>query len=151
MISNKVMLCILVILLSSGSAGADILYVGQGKTYTTIQSAVDSANTGDVISVDEGTYAENVVVKDNGISITGKSNEKTIIDGRKTGSVIKIDGANNVKISGFTIQNSLGSGQDDAGISLYRANNNFIGNLIILNKAVGISIYQGSNNNVVSG
>ncbi len=151
MISNKVMLCILVILLSSGSAGADTLYVGQGKTYTTIQAAVDSANTGDVISVDEGTYAENVVVKDNGISITGKSKEKTIIDGGKTGSVIKIDAANNVKISGFTIQNSGGSGQDDAGISLYRANNNFIGNLILLNNAVGISIYQGSNNNVVSG
>ena len=151
MISNKIVLCILMILLGIGAASADTLNVGQGQTYPTIQSAIDSAKTGDVISVGEGTFSENLVIKKNGISITGKNGEKTIIDGRKIGSGIKIDGSNNVRISGLTVQNSGGSGQDDAGISLYRANNNVVINTILINNAVGISIYSGSNNNTVSG
>lgn len=151
MVSNKILISICVILLSIEFASAATLNVGQGQTYSTIQSAIDAAKTGDVISVAEGTYSENLVVKTNGISIIGKDKEKTIIDGKKTGSTIKIDQANNVKVSGFTIQNSGGSGQSDAGISLYRANNNFIANVILVNNAVGISIYQGSNNNIVSG
>ena len=151
MVSNKILISICVILLNIGFASAATLNVGQDQTYKTIQSAVDAANTGDVISVSEGTYSENIVVKKNGISIIGKNKEKTIIDGKKTGSVIKIDQANNVKVSGFTVQNSGGSGQHDGGISLYRANNNFIANVIMVNNVVGISIYSGSNSNIVSG
>ncbi len=148
---NKIILGIFVMLLSIGATNAATLNVGQGQTYTTIQSAIDAAKTGDVISVNEGTYIENLVVKTNGISIIGQNKEKTIIDGKKTGSVIRIDQANNVKVSGFTIQNSGGSGQSDGGISLYRANNNEIANTILVNNVVGISIYQDSNSNIVSG
>lgn len=147
----KIVLSICMIILNTGFASAATLNVGQGQTYTTIKSAIEAASTGDVISVDEGLYSENLVVKKNGISIIGKNKEKTIIDGKKTGSVIKIDAANNVKISGFTIQNSGGSGQDDAGISLYRANNNLVSNVIAVNNIMGISIYSGSNNNIISG
>ena len=136
---------------STVPASAATLNVGQGQAYNTIQSAIDAAKTGDIISVAEGTYSENLIVKTNGISIIGKNKEKTIIDGKKTGSVIKIEQANNVKVSGFTIQNSGGSGQSDAGISLYGANNNFIANVILVTNVVGISIYSGSNNNVISG
>ncbi len=151
MVSNKILISICVILLNIGFASAATLNVGQGQTYTTIQSAVDAANTGDVISVNEGTYSENLVIKENGISIIGKNKEKTIIDGKKTGSVVKIDGANNVKISGFTIQNSGGSGQSDGGVSLHSANNNMIVNLILMDNVMGITIYSGSNSNVASG
>ncbi len=151
MVSKKIIISIFVILLNIGFASAATLNVGQGQTYPTIQSAIDAAKTGDIISVAEGTYSENLVVKTNGISIIGKNKEKTIIDGKKTGSTIQIEQANNVKVSGFTIQNSGGSGQSDAGISLYRTNNNFIANVILVNNVVGISIYEGSNNNIVSG
>ncbi len=151
MVSNKILISICVILLSIEFASAATLNVGQGQTYTTIQSAIDAANTGDVISVVEGTYSENLVVKKNGISIIGSNKEKIIIDGKKTGSGIRIDGANNVKISGFTVQNSGGSGKEDGGITLYSANNNFIANVILVTNVVGISIYSDSNNNVVSG
>ncbi|MBU4373208.1 MAG: hypothetical protein KKD69_03970 [Euryarchaeota archaeon] len=116
-------------MLNIGFASAATLNVGQGQTYATIQSAIDAAKTGDVISVAEGTYLENLVVKTNGISIIGKNKEKTIIDGKKTGSVIKIEQTNNVKVSRFLIQNSGGSGQYDAGITLYRANNNLVANV----------------------
>lgn len=145
----RIIPCILVILLSIGFANAATLNVGQGQTYATIQSAVSAAQTGDVISVGDGTYSENIVVNMNGISIVGQDKEKTIIDGKKTGSVIRIE-ANSVKVSGFTIQNSGGSGQYDAGITLYRSNNDEIANLIVVNNVVGISIYY-SNSNIVSG
>ncbi len=151
MVSNKIIISICVILLSTGFASAATLNVGQGQTYTTIQSAIDAANTGDVVSVSEGTYLENLVVKKNGISIIGSNKEKTVIDGKKTGSVVKIDQANNIKISELTIKNSGGSGQSDGGVSLYRANNNFIANLILVDNVMGISIYSDSNNNIVSG
>ena len=147
---NKMIIVICLIILNIGFASAATLDVGQGKAYTTIQSAIDAAKTGDIISVAEGTYSENLVVKMNGISIIGENQEKTIIDGKKTGSAVKIE-ANNVKLSGFTVQNSGGSGQSYGGISLYSANNNIIANMIIVNNVMGITIYSGSNNNIVSG
>ncbi len=148
---KKTLLCVVVILLSAGHAAAVTLSVGAGQTYTTIQSAVDAAGPGDVISVSEGTYAENVVIKKNDISIIGKNKEKTIIDSKKTGSGIRIDQANNVKISGFTIQNSGGSGKEDAGIAIYSAHDNMVANSIFTNNVAGISIYSGSYNNIIAG
>lgn len=148
---NKIIIGICLIILNIGFASAATLNVGPGQTYTTIQPAIDAAQTGDIISVAEGTYSENLIVKTDGISIIGKNKEKTIIDGKKTGSTVKIEQAKNVKVSGFTVQNSGGSGQSDGGISLYRANNNFVGNMIFVNNVMGISIYEGSNNNIVSG
>lgn len=147
---NKILIGVFIILLNIGFAGAATLNVGAGQPYTTIQSAIDAANTGDIISVGEGTYAENLIIKKNEISVIGANKEKTIIDAKKTGSAIRIE-ANNVIISGFTVQNNGGSGKDDAGISLYKANNNMIANSIIVNNNVGISLYTSSNSNVISG
>jgi parallel beta-helix repeat protein len=147
---NKILAGIFIVLLNTGFAGAATLNVGTGQAYTIIQSAINAANTGDIISVGEGTYTENLVIKKNGISVIGTNKEKTIIDAKKTGSAIRIE-ANNVVISGFTIQNNGGSGKDDAGVSLYKANNNMIANSIIVNNSVGISLYTSSNNNVISG
>ncbi|MFH1322668.1 MAG: right-handed parallel beta-helix repeat-containing protein, partial [Methanobacteriota archaeon] len=124
--------------------------VGQGQEYSTIQSAIDASEIGDVISVSEGTYYENVVMTKSSIVIMGKNKEKTIIDGKKTGSVIRIE-TDDVTISGLTIQNNGGSGKEDAGVSLYNANNNKIVNSIFINNTAGIAIYQSSNNNVIAG
>ncbi len=149
--NNKIIIGLCIMILNIGFANAATLNVGQGQPYATIQSAVDAAKTGDVISVSEGTYSENVVVKTSGISIIGNNKEKTIIDGKKAGSVVKIDGVDNVSIGGFTVQNSGGSGQADGGISLYSANNNVIANMITVNNAMGVTVYSGSNGNTVSG
>ncbi|KAB2946274.1 MAG: cell surface protein [Candidatus Methanoperedens nitroreducens] len=151
MVLKNVILFICLVLLITGSATASTLEVGQGKTYTTIQSAIDAAKTGDTILVSEGTYNENPLIKTNEISVMGKNREKTIIEGRKTSSGIRIDEVNNVVISGFTIKNSGGGGQEDAGVAIYKGNGNTVSNLIITGNSVGISIYQGSNNNIVSG
>ncbi|MDL5502060.1 MAG: hypothetical protein QSU88_02485, partial [Candidatus Methanoperedens sp.] len=98
MLLKKVSLFICLVLLITSSATAATLEVGKGKTYTTIQSAIDAAKTGDTILADEGTYNENPLIKTNGISIMGKNREKTIIEGRKTSSGIRIDEVNNVVI-----------------------------------------------------
>ena len=141
---------LVIIFQAAGTAGAVTLEVGQGQAYSTIQSALDASQTGDVISVSEGTYHENLLIRNNGILLTGKNKEKTIIDGQKTGSVIRIE-TNDVTISGFTIQNNGGSGKADGGISLYNANNNMIVNSIFENNTAGISIDTSSNNNVIAG
>jgi len=150
MIANKMLFCIIALFLVAGTAGAATLNVGQGQTYSTIQSALDAAETGDVISVIEGTYYENVLIRKSGVVIMGKNKEKTIIDGQKTGSVIRIE-TNDVTISGFTIRNNGGSGKADGGVSLYNANNNLIANSIFENNTAGISIDSSSNNNVITG
>ncbi len=150
MIFNRITLGILVIIICIEVAGASTLNVGQGQTYSTIQSAIDASEAGDVISVSEGTYYENVLLTKGSIAIIGKNKEKTIIDGKKTGSVVRIE-TNDVTISGFTIQNNGGSGKDDGGISLYNANNNMIANSIFTSNTAGITISSSSNNNIVAG
>ncbi len=150
MILNRIIAGMLVILICIGIAGASTLNVGQGQTYSTIQSAIDASEAGDLISVSEGTYYENVILSKGSIAIIGKNKEKTIIDGKKTGSVIRIE-TDDVTISGFTIQNNGGSGKNDGGISLYNANNNMIANSIFSNNTAGITISSSSNNNVIAG
>ena len=150
MISNKVLLSLFLILLGTSASGATTINVGPGQTYSIIQSAIDAANADDMISVSEGTYYENLVVKKDGIFIIGKNKEKTIIDGQQTGSVIRLE-ANNVTVSGFTLLNNGGSGKEDAGITIYSADNNMVANSIIMNNNIGVAIYSTSNNNVITG
>ncbi len=151
MLSRNFFIGISILLLTAVSASAANLEVGQGQTYTTIQAAIDAAKTGDTILVNEGLYNENPLIKTNGISIIGKSREKTIIEGKKTSSGIRIDEVNNVVISELTVRNSGGGGADAAGITIYKGNGNTVSNVILTGNSVGISIYQGSTNNIISG
>lgn len=121
-----------------------ILNVGQEQTYKTIQSAIDAANELDIISVDEGTYFENIVLK-KPVLLVGKNKNNTIIDGKGRGSVININNVNSVIISGFTIQNSGGNETEDVGIKIYSANGIKIINNIIINNWIGISIIPKDN------
>jgi parallel beta-helix repeat protein len=146
-----VLISMLIILLYCGNGSAVTLEVGQGKTYVTIQSAVDSANPGDVVVVNEGVYSENVIIKKSGISISGNNREKVIIEGKKASSGININQANNVRISGLTIRNSGTSGQFDAGVTIYSAKDNVVSDMVLINNLVGVSIYSDSNNNVIAG
>lgn len=146
-----VLIFIVLLTLFSGLASAATLEVGPEQKYLTIQSAVDAANTGDVVSVNDGVYSENVLVRKSGISIIGKNKEKAIIDGKKASSGIKIDQASNVKVSGLTIRNSGGSGTSDAGVTIYSAKDNTISNMILINNIVGVSVYTQCNNNIISG
>jgi len=74
--------------------------------FPTIQEAINNANGGDTVFVRNGTYYENVVVNKS-ISLVGENKETTIIDGcGARAHAIFIRYIENVRITGFTIQNT---------------------------------------------
>ena len=82
-------------------------------SYPTIQEAIDANATldGHTIFVEKGTYCEPVVINKS-LSLTGENRTTTIIDGgtnEPSGSIVLVT-ADNVKISGFTIQHCRAGG-----------------------------------------
>ena len=123
-----------------------VIYVsnsGNGN-FSSIQDAIDTANFGDIIFVLNGTYYENIVI-DTPISLIGENKNNTILDGRSTGNVIKIN-VDDVTIKNFTIQNS-GSIFPNAGINS-SSNYNTIKNNVLINNFYGITLYKSSNNTI---
>jgi parallel beta-helix repeat protein len=118
---------------------------GDGN-FSNIQDGIDAANTGDTIYVYNGTYFENIVI-DKLIILTGENKNSTIIDGRNTGNVIKIN-ANNVTIQGFKIQHS-GLIYPNSGINLSSNDNRILDNLI-MNNYYGMTLYNSSGNIIQS-
>ncbi len=91
---------------------ADLCVDASGKNgcFKTINSAVASAASGDVIRVAKGIYHEDVVI---GIplSLLGESSENTIIDATGLDNGVNVDGHANpslihVIVSGFTVRNA---------------------------------------------
>lgn len=108
--------------------------------YTKIQWAIGNATAGDTIFIRRGTYYEHLNIGET-LTLVGESKEGTVIDGNKTGTTIKVT-ANNVVISGFTIQNGGSQpGPSYAGVWISGAYANLIGNHI---KTSSIGIYVNS-------
>ena len=80
--------------------------------YTSIQPAIDVAVNGDTISVKSGTYYENPEIINKTISLIGENKDNTIIDGSQNGHVVTLSNANSTMITGFTIRNAGGTGND---------------------------------------
>jgi len=76
---------------------------GSGFDYTSIQSAVDAANSGDVISVASGTYSEQVVV-DEEVTLVAARGATPTVDGDSNSPVISIE-ADGVTVDGFEVTN----------------------------------------------
>jgi parallel beta-helix repeat protein len=148
-------------------ASGNTIYVDDsgGANYTTIKEAIEAAYSGDTIYVYNGIYNENFEISKS-LTLTGENRENTIINGAATGNIVKIT-ANYVNISGFTIQNPVGSEMkcimmDGAanckitnniiknsydGIYILGSNgNSLIGNTIKDNDGYGIFVYSSSNN-----
>jgi len=129
---------------TSEQIDGSIIYVsksGDGN-FSKIQDGIDASNPGDTIYIYNGTYFENIVI-DKSITLVGENKISTIVDGRLTGNVLKIN-ADNVTIHGFTIQHS-GIVYPNSGINL-SSDNNLISDNIIMNNYYGMTLYHSSGN-----
>jgi parallel beta-helix repeat protein len=85
--------------------------------YATIQQAVDAATAGDTITVDAGTYTQNVTINKsltlqgaNAATVgNGSRGAESVVDGGDADGVFAVR-ADNVTISGFKIQNGSNGG-----------------------------------------
>ncbi|MCD6395809.1 MAG: hypothetical protein J7M40_20180, partial [Planctomycetes bacterium] len=82
---NSVFLIAAIIALAASTTPAAELHVGPGETYTTIQSAIDTAEPNDIVIVADGTYTGdgNRDLDFNGKAITVRSQngpENCIVD-----------------------------------------------------------------------
>jgi len=112
----------------------------------TIKEALSAASQGDTVLVRSGTYNEMVIV-DKALSLIGENVETTFISGNRTGSVVQIN-ADNVTVSGFTIENSRTLARN--GIGLSQCNGCRISGNRFTNNWWGIAVFGCSNVNVTS-
>ena len=135
---------VLVLLLTSIFALASSIQQVKARTiivpddYLTIQEAINAASPGDTIFVKAGTYYENVVL-DKSVSLIGEDKTTTVIDAEYTvGDPIlyAIDiSANDVTVSGFTIQNAY------RGIYMRGSSRSCISGNIIKNVDFGVIVF----------
>lgn len=86
----------------TGASDGSTLRVPQD--YRTIQEAIDAAGSGAVISVDAGTFSENVLISKSGLTLRGAGG-RTVLDGSgRFGIGIHVRGASGVEVSGFVVQ-----------------------------------------------
>jgi parallel beta-helix repeat protein len=119
----------------------------KNTSYFKIQYAIDAADPGNTILVENGTYYENVMVNKT-INLFGEDKNTTIINGGGNGNVVKIT-ADWVNLTGFTITNSGSSGSVEAGL-LIESNYNTITNTNISNNnKFGVCLWFSSKNNLL--
>ena len=75
--------------------------------YSTIQAAINASINGDTISIESGTYNENIVI-DKNISLVGNYAAGIVIDGKGVDNAITIKGGQNILIQRFTIKINMG-------------------------------------------
>ena len=101
--------------------------------YSTIQSAINAASSGDTVQVAIGTCDGGISVK-SGVTLQGAGAETTIIEGHEVDRVIAINGgAATTKFDGFTIQNgssNYGGGIKCTGSNVIVSNNIIINNFV---------------------
>jgi parallel beta-helix repeat protein len=79
--------------------------------YTTIQAAIDAAGNGDTIIVCPGTYYENIEFDGKNITVQSSNPSSpsivatTVIDGGKSGSVVRFVNGDTSTLEGFTVRN----------------------------------------------
>jgi hypothetical protein len=122
--------------------------VTQGTSHAKIQRAIDTAGTGDVITVLSGTYHEAVDFKGKAITLrSSRGSGATIINGNGASHVVRCmrgEDANTV-LEGFTITggNAKGSAPDDLGGGMLCLNSSptvrdciFMGNAAVVGGAL---------------
>ncbi|MHC1756950.1 MAG: NosD domain-containing protein [Methanosarcina sp.] len=140
----------LLLLLSSGSAAARRITVGsdENKDFPSIQEAVNAAESGDTVYVYNGLYVENIYLdKEISVrSISGKP-EKNIVMAKNPGDHVFHVIANNVTISGFSINGA--NDTQKAGIYLENTHGIMISNNNLSSNHLGVYL-DSSNTNMLN-
>ena len=141
--SIKVIFLISIIFFSFTPVSAAQWEVGTGQTYTTIQSAVDNANTldDDIINVHSGNYAEDVIIYKK-LMIQANKGDDVELKPVNTGFTVVNDGTGDGSgstIDGFQITNSPGG----TGVNISAANCTVKNNVITGGKT-GITVSGGN-------
>ncbi len=106
------------------------------SAYPTIQAAIDGANTGDTVLVDNGTYTANIILKGSSsktVYIFSKNGpDLTTIQGSGNGAAVTFSQYNKSLLSGFTITGGQGP-LDGGGIIVGTGATPTIHNCIITN------------------
>jgi nitrous oxidase accessory protein len=126
-----ILLCFLTI-----KVKAITIKVGKSYLFKTIKSALQAANNGDTVIVENGLYKEGNIVISKSIVFLGLN--LPVIDGDKKFEVISIK-ANKVIIKGFKIQHSSYASLDDpGGIKVYESKAVIVENNILYDNFFGI-------------
>ena len=146
------------VLLFSLTSSADTISVdiNGGEEYTSIQDAINAANESDTIEVSAGTYEENILINKT-LNIIGSGKQSTFligIDDMK--NTVKIT-ANNIYLSGFSIDNTIGKTKQYHCIFIQSIQSGTISDNLVKNgengiyviSSEGIEIYENTieNNN----
>jgi len=131
---------------SQSTSRGNWLYVGGSGpgNYTRIQDAIDNASDGDTVFVydDSSPYYENVFLIKS-ISIIGENRDTTIIDANGYRSVLVLE-AEDIVVTGFTLQHSGGVAWNDSGIRIKDTKNAIITHNIFINNGAAILCRQGN-------
>ncbi len=91
------------------------------QDFSTLQGAINAANSGDTVSVGPGTYFENLTLDTKEITLISTAGPATTtLDGSHLGPVLKITNTSSMAtvVSGFTIQNGSPLGSSAGGTSV---------------------------------
>lgn len=87
------------------NANAINIFVGSSRSITTISQGIATANNGDTIIIDDGTYYESSLIVDKQLTIKAANIGKAIIDGNGANTAI-IDARTDSMFSGFQVTNA---------------------------------------------
>jgi nitrous oxidase accessory protein len=136
-------LFILVQLCLFTSLQANVIQVGKGRKYSSIQKAIEQAVNGDTIMVFNGVYYEKNLLVNKPVMLMGI--DYPVLDGEHRYEVVSVK-SSGVIIKGFTIINSgISSMEDFAGIKIYSCHDVQIKNNILKDNFFGIYSQFGIN------